>query len=226
MSRAPRTRGTRSGDEGRRSRLLRIGTRGSALALAQARLVADGLAEAGWPVELVTIRTAGDDGPPDVAWGEGAFVTAIEGALRGGLIDLAVHSAKDLPTDGLDDLRLGAVLARGDPRDALVTRAPGTSLSSLPWGSRVGTDSPRRSGFLSRLRPDLVLHPLHGNVDRRLARLDAGETDALVLAVAGLARLGRLDRVSETLDPGDVPPTPGQSAIAVQIRRGDRRTAI
>lgn len=199
---------------------LRLGTRGSALARAQAETVAAALDAAGWPVELVTIRTAGDDHGPDLAWGEGAFVTAIEGALRAGTIDLAVHSAKDLPTDEPDDLAIGAMLPRADPRDALVTAAPGGHLATLPVGARVGTDSPRRSGFLRRLRPDLAPHPLNGNVDRRLARLDGGETDALVLAVAGLERLGRSDRIGEVLDPRQVPPAAGQGAIAVQIRHG------
>src|SRR6266700_721941 len=134
---------------------LRIGTRGSALALAQANLIREALASAGVAARLVTITTAGDQRAPDTAWGEGAFVTAIEAALLSDEVDIAVHSAKDVPT-----------------------------------GSRMGTDSPRRTAFLRALRPDLLMHPLHGNVDTRLRKLDAGETDALVLAEAGLTRLG------------------------------------
>jgi hydroxymethylbilane synthase len=184
-------------------------------------MVADVLTAHGWRVELVTIRTVGDDHGPDAAWGEGAFVTALERALRSAAIDLAIHSAKDIPVAQPSDLRIGAILPRADPRDALVTRAAGGRLVDLPDGARVGTDSPRRSGFLRRSRPDLRPHPLSGNVDRRLARLEAGETDALVLAVAGLERLGRMDRIGEILDPKVVPPAAGQGAIAVQCRTGD-----
>jgi hydroxymethylbilane synthase len=136
-----------------------------------------------------------------------------------------VHSAKDVPTDEDARLRIAAYLARADPRDALVVAAGGTAsgLATLPEGSRVGTDSPRRAAFLRAVRPDLEIRPLHGNVDTRLRRLDAGEADALVLAVAGLARLGRQDRIAEPLPPRIVPPAPGQGAIAVQVRVDDER---
>lgn len=205
------------------SATVRIGTRGSALALAQARLVAVALDRAGVPTAMVVIETEGDRRAPDTAWGEGAFVSALELALREGRVDVAVHSAKDIPTDHEDGLVLAAFLPRADPRDALVLRKgdPTRTLADLPGGARVGTDSPRRSGFILARRPDLVLHPLHGNVDTRLRRLDDGETDALVLAVAGLSRLGLEDRIVEALDPAVVPPAPGQGAIGIQARAED-----
>ncbi|HET7026563.1 MAG TPA: hydroxymethylbilane synthase [Candidatus Limnocylindrales bacterium] len=200
-----------------------IGTRGSALALAQASLVASAVANEGRPHRIVVIETEGDRRAPDTTWGEGAFVAAIERALLEGRVDVAVHSAKDVPTDEDERLRIGAYLARADPRDALVARAgsPVAGLADLPPGSIVGTDSPRRTAFVRALRPDVVVRPLHGNVDTRLRRLDEGEVDVLVLAVAGLVRLGRSDRISAILDPSDVPPAPGQGAIAVQIRADD-----
>ncbi len=203
---------------------VRIGTRGSALALAQARLVADLLAHAGLAREVVVIETAGDRRAPDTAWGEGAFVAAIEHALLDDRVDIAVHSAKDVPTDEDPRLRIAAYLPREEPGDALVVRAGfhSTSLEELPPGSRIGTDSPRRAGFVLACRPDLRIVPLHGNVDTRLRRLDAGEAEALVLAVAGLVRLGRGDRITERLPVTVVPPAPGQGAIAVQVRADDR----
>jgi hydroxymethylbilane synthase len=173
----------------------------------------------------VVVETEGDRRPPDTVWGEGAFVAAIERALLRGQVDVAVHSAKDVPTGEDERLRVAAYLPRADPRDALVVRidSPHRSLETLPPGARVGTDSPRRVGFVLARRPDLRLHPLHGNVDTRLRRLDEGETDALVLAAAGLDRIGRGDRIVERLDPELVPPAPGQGAIAVEIRRDDAR---
>jgi hydroxymethylbilane synthase len=204
---------------------IRIGSRGSALALAQARLVMDALEADGRPSRIVTIQTEGDRRAPDTAWGEGAFVAAIERALLTGRVDVAVHSAKDVPTDEDPRLRIGAYLPRADPRDGLVVRigADACGVDDLPFGARVGTDSPRRTGFLLARRPDLVLHPLHGNVDTRLRRLDSGETDALILACAGLDRLGLGDRIAERIAPEIVPPAPGQGAIALQIRRDDAR---
>jgi hydroxymethylbilane synthase len=205
-------------------RTLRIGTRGSALALAQTRLVEQALVAAGADtIEVVTLTTDGDRRAADTPWGEGAFVAAIERALLEGQIDVAVHSAKDVPTVEDERLVLAAYLPREDARDALVVRVggPATGVVDLAPGSRVGTDSPRRTGFLRAMRPDLDVHPLHGNVDTRLRRLDEGDTDALVLAVAGLTRLGREDRIAERLDPRVVPPAPGQGAICVQVRRDD-----
>jgi hydroxymethylbilane synthase len=207
------------------ARAILIGSRGSALALAQATLVHEAFERQGHPSRVVIIETDGDRRAPDTAWGEGAFVAAIERALQDGAVDVAVHSAKDIPTDQDPRLRIAAYLTRADPRDALVVRndANERRLADLPAGSRVGTDSPRRTGFVLAQRPDLVVHPLHGNVDTRLRRLDAGETDALVLACAGLDRLGLGHRIAERLDPEIVPPAPGQGAIAVQVRTDDDR---
>jgi hydroxymethylbilane synthase len=204
---------------------LRLGTRGSRLALRQSRIVADRLRALGVAVELVTIVADGDVRAPDAPIGEGIFVTALERALAGGEIDLAVHSAKDLPLDEDPRTFIVAYPERADPRDALVTRGRATSLDDLPKGSRVGTDSPRRAGFVRFLRPDLEVIPLHGNVDTRLQRLDSGHADALVLACAGLDRLGFGDRAAQRLEPDVMPPAPGQGALAVQIRRDDARIA-
>ncbi|HEY5630427.1 MAG TPA: hydroxymethylbilane synthase [Candidatus Limnocylindrales bacterium] len=203
------------------TRTLRIGTRGSELALVQARWVAARLAEHGVATELEIIRTEGDERPVDTAWGEGAFVARIVAALVEGRVDLAVHSAKDVPTTEPDLLVIAAYPPREDPRDALVCRVRGTTLATLPHGARVGTDSPRRVAFLRAIRPDLELHPLHGNVDTRLAKLDRGDSDALVLAVAGLTRLGRADRIDEVLPSAIVPSAPGQGSLALQTRAGD-----
>jgi hydroxymethylbilane synthase len=202
---------------------IRIGTRGSALALAQASLVARALAAEGRPHRVVVVETEGDRRAADTAWGEGAFVKALESALLADRVDIAVHSAKDVPTDEDPRLRIAAYLPRADARDALVVRREVVAggLGDLPPGAVVGTDSPRRSAFIRAARPDLVVRPLHGNVDTRLRRLDEGEADALVLAVAGLARLGREDRITAVLEPDVVPPAPGQGAIAVQIRVDD-----
>jgi hydroxymethylbilane synthase len=209
---------------------LRLGTRGSALARIQSGLVAAALRRNGLSVDLVTIVTQGDVRPPDTAWGEGAFVGAIEQALLENRVDLAVHSAKDVPIAQAPGLAIAAYPERADPRDALVM--PGgrkiASLDDLRGGSIVGTDSPRRTGFLLAARPDLRVVPIHGNVDTRLARLDAGEVDALILAIAGLNRLGRPERVTLPLDSSLIPPAPGQGALAIQVREedGPARTAV
>jgi hydroxymethylbilane synthase len=202
-----------------------IGSRGSPLALAQATLVLEALEREGRRSRIVIVQTEGDRRAADMAWGEGAFVAAIQRALLVGRVDVAVHSAKDVPTDEDPRLRIGAYLARADPRDALVVRADAQErrLDDLPPGFRIGTDSPRRTGFLLARRPDLTVQPLHGNVDTRLRRLEAGETDALVLACAGLDRLGLADRIAERLAPDVLPPAPGQGAIALQIRHDDAR---
>lgn len=212
-------------------RAIRLGTRGSALARCQAGLVAERLADLGWQPDLVPVVTTGDRRPPDTAWGEGAFVGALRDALRTGVVDLAVHSAKDVPLDGPAGIAVVAYLDRRDPRDVVaLPRAAGEAapargeregaatdpLGLLPRGARVGTDSPRRRGFLLAARPDLRVVPLHGNVDTRLRRLDAGEVDALVLAAAGLVRLGRADRIDAFLPLELVPPAPGQGALAVE----------
>src|SRR4029077_9763076 len=153
--------------------------------------------------------------------GEGIFVTALERALVAGEIDVAVHSAKDLPLEEDPQLVIAAYPERADARDALVTRRPARSLDDLAVGATVGTDSPRRAGFLRALRPDLKVIPLHGNVDTRLRRLDDGHADALVLAAAGLDRLGFGGRIAARLDATSMPPAPAQGAIAAQTRRDD-----
>jgi len=200
---------------------LRLGTRGSALALAQSGMIAEALRGLGATVELITIRTAGDDRAPSSVWGEGAFVTALEAALLERRIDVAVHSAKDVPTAQDPGLCIAAFPPREDPRDALVASDPGLTLDTLPRGARIGTDSPRRVAFLLAHRPDLRPHPLHGNVDTRLRRLAEGETDALILAVAGLTRLGLAGRITQVLPADVLPPAPGQGALAVQCRADD-----
>jgi len=205
---------------------IRLGTRASRLALAQADIVATALRARGITVEIVEIVTAGDIRTGDTPWGEGAFVDALEVALRDGFIDAAVHSAKDIPTpDGGDgDLVVAAYPERADARDVLVTCAGGATLETLPADASVGTDSPRRTGFVRAVRPDLRVVPLHGNVDTRVGRLDDGAVDALVLAAAGLNRLGLDSRIDERFDPAIVPPAPGQGALTVQVRADDRTT--
>lgn len=204
------------------TRTLRLGTRGSKLALVQSRRVAARLGEAGHDVELVTIVTDGDTPPEGDTPGVGVFVTALEEALAGGRVDIAVHSAKDVPLECRAGLVVAAYPERADPRDVLVTARGGATLRTLPGGARVGTDSPRRAGFLLSWRPDLRVVPLHGNVDTRLRRLAGGEADALVLAAAGLVRLDALDRIDEWLEPDVVAPAPGQGALAIQCRASDR----
>jgi hydroxymethylbilane synthase len=201
---------------------LRMGTRGSRLALVQSEAVAAGLRALGHRVELVTVVTEGDRRPIDLSPGVGVFVTALEQALAAGEVDLAVHSAKDVPLETREGLVVAAFPApREDARDVLVTAAGGATLDTLPAGAVFGTDSPRRAGFVLHRRPDLRHRPLHGNVDTRLRRLDAGEVDALVLAAAGVDRLGAGGRVDERLEPELVAPAPGQGALAVQCRADD-----
>jgi hydroxymethylbilane synthase len=206
-------------------RRIRIATRGSALALAQAGSVARAVAEAlGCETELVPIVTSGDrlvDTPLARIGGKGLFVKEIEEALLDGRADLAVHSAKDLPAALPPGLVLAAFPARADPRDALIGREPGAQLRSLPRGARVGTGSARRSSQLLALRPDLVLVPLRGNVDTRLRRLEGRELDAILLACAGLDRLGRADAIHERIDPGLVLPAVGQGTLALETRAED-----
>jgi hydroxymethylbilane synthase len=198
--------------------VIRIGTRGSALALAQARLVAERL---GSDVELTVLRTAGDvSDRPIRELGDGAFVTAIEEALRAGRIDLAVHSLKDLPTDGPDDLVIAAIPSREDPRDVLVTRAR-DGIAGLPRGAAVGTSSPRRAAFLRALRRDAIARDIRGNVDTRVRKVRDGEYDAVIVAAAGLRRLGIPFEEREALPIELCPPAPGQGALAVQVRASD-----
>jgi hydroxymethylbilane synthase len=205
---------------------LRLGTRASTLARTQSQAVADAITAAtGTPVELVHIVTEGDRSSAAIAslGGTGVFVTAIRSALLEGSVDLAVHSYKDLPTAAAPGLILAAVPAREDPRDALVAR-DGLTLGELPPGSRIGTGAPRRVAQLRALGLGLEIVPIRGNVDTRLARVAPGDLDAVVLARAGLARLGRLDAITETLDPLQVLPAPAQGALAVECRTSDART--
>lgn len=208
------------------ARTLRIGTRASALALWQARHV-ESLIRAlpGAPaVELVPITTTGDvrvDVPLWAVRGRAFFTKEIDRALLEGRIDVAVHSLKDLPTAMEPGLELAAVLLREDPRDALVSR-DGAQLARLPKGARVGTSSLRRRAFLSRARPDLALLELRGNVPTRLERLERGDYDAIVLAAAGLKRLGLEDRITQHLSAEEFPPAVSQGAIGVCTRADDR----
>ncbi len=202
---------------------IRIGTRGSRLALIQSELVARLLRDAGAEAVLVPIVTEGDVRPVDMSPGEGVFVAAIAGALQQGTIDAAVHSAKDVPLVEEPELVMACYPDRADPRDVLITREGRRSLATLEAGATVGTDSPRRTGFLLAARPDLRVVPLHGNVDTRLKRLDQGKVDALVIAAAGVDRLGLGHRIDQRLEPDLVAPAPGQGALAVQARRSDRR---
>jgi hydroxymethylbilane synthase len=200
------------------TRVLRVGTRRSALARAQTDLVVAGL---GTPVEVIPIVTAGDRtaAPIEVIGGTGVFVSALREALLAGDIDLAVHSAKDLPVVPAEGIVIGAVPPREDPRDAVVARDRLT-LAELPKGALVGTGSPRRAAQLRALGLDLYVVPVRGNVDTRLAHV--GENlDAVVLAVAGLRRLGRFDAITEILDPTRFVPAPAQGALAVECRADD-----
>lgn len=199
----------------------RLGTRGSALAVVQSELFARRLREAGHDVKIVRIVTEGDVRPADTMPGEGIFVAAIARALVRGEIDVAVHSAKDVPLVDEAELLIAAYPERADPRDALVTRSGKESIGTLPAGATVGTDSPRRAGFLRAARGGLRVVPLHGNVDTRLRRLDTGDVDALVIAAAGLDRLGLRARVDQRIDAMVVTPAPAQGALAVQARRAD-----
>jgi hydroxymethylbilane synthase len=206
---------------------LRIGSRGSALALWQAEHVKARLEVLGHVVEVRVIVTTGDktlDGPLESVGGKGAFLKEIEEALLARDVDLAVHSLKDVPTALPEGLALSAILERADPRDAVLT-ADGRTLAALPHGSRVGTTSLRRQAQLRAARPDLAVADLRGNVDTRIRRLREGRFDAIVLALAGLARLGRAGEASEVLDTEVMLPAPGQGAIAIETRAEDPEVA-
>lgn len=208
------------------SRLLRIGTRRSALALKQTHMVRDALLALGHPAEIVTFSTVGDerlDVPLPAIGGKGVFTAELEAALLSGGVDLCVHSLKDLPTDNPPGLDVGAVLPREDPRDALLIRAdvPARSLGELPEGARVGTSSLRRSAMLRHLRPDVNVVDLRGNVPTRIQKLDDGNMEAIILAGAGLKRLGLDERITQWLEPPTWLPAPAQGVIAIQIRRDD-----
>lgn len=201
---------------------LRIGTRGSALALWQAEHVKGRLEALGHDVEIEVITTTGDrllDRRLESVGGKGAFLKEIEEAMLAGEVDLAVHSLKDVPTVLPAGLALCGVLERADARDALLSSGP--RLLELPAGATVGTTSLRRQAQLRALRPDLILADLRGNVDTRIRRLREGAFDAILLAMAGLTRLGRADEATEALDPRQFVPAPGQGAIALECRDKD-----
>lgn len=209
--------------------LIRIGTRGSALALAQAAetrdrlMAAHDLPEEAFAIEVIS--TSGDriqDRPLSEAGGKGLFTKEIEEALFAGRIDLAVHSSKDMPTRLPDGLELSAFLPREDPRDAFIGRTA-RRIVDLPKGARVGTSSLRRQALLLRLRPDLEIVLFRGNVQTRLRKLDERHVDGTLLAYAGLKRLGLTDVVTDVLPVEEFPPAPGQGAICVETRTGDAR---
>jgi hydroxymethylbilane synthase len=210
--------------------ILRIGSRGSPLALVQAREVQSRIAEAvgidAARIEIEVIRTTGDvvqDRPLAEAGGKGLFTKEIEEALLAGSIDLAVHSSKDLPTILPAGLVLAGFPPREDPRDAFISRKA-ASLRELPPGAVVGTASPRRQALVKRLRPDVTAAMLRGNVETRLRKLEAGEVDATLLAVAGLKRLGLLAAATAILDPDAFVPAVGQGAIGIETRADDAKT--
>jgi hydroxymethylbilane synthase len=208
---------------------LRIATRKSPLALWQAEHVAALLrrAHAGLEIELVPLVTQGDriqDRSLAAIGGKGLFIKELEVALESGRADIAVHSMKDLPGDLPDGLVIAAVLERADPRDALLTAAGAAGLGDLPQGARVGTSSLRRQAQLLAARPDLHIHTLRGNVDTRLRRLDDGDLDAIVLACAGLMRLGLESRITARLDPKVCLPAVAQGVIGIECRGADART--
>ena len=209
---------------------IRIGSRGSQLALWQANHVAQYLREAGHEVGIRTIFTSGDK-IANVALAKvgskGMFTKEIEAALLAGHIDLAVHSLKDLPTELAGAFEIAAVPTREDPRDAFCSEQY-PAIAALPQNARVGTSSLRREAQLKALRPDLRVCPVRGNVDTRLRKLQAGEYDALILAYAGLRRLGRTELVREIIAVDVICPAAGQGALAIEIRAGDRdlRTAL
>ena len=203
------------------NKTLRIGTRGSALAMAQTGWVAEQLERAGYQTELVRVSTPGDRSMAPIAEiGVGVFTSALREALADDEVDIAVHSYKDLPTAPDPRLSLAAVPVREDPRDALVAR-DGLTLGELPPGSLVGTGSPRRASQLRALGLGLEVRDIRGNVDTRMRKVTDGELDAVVLARAGLARVGRLAVITETLDPLQMLPAPAQGALAVECRVAD-----
>jgi hydroxymethylbilane synthase len=206
---------------------LRIGTLASVLARTQSQQVADQVnARTGRPVELVSVTTEGDvnQRPLTEFGGAGVFVSALREALLAGEVDVAVHSLKDLPTAAAPGITLAAVPAREDPRDAVVAR-DGLTLAELPPGSRIGTGSPRRASQLLALGLGFDVQPVRGNVGTRIGYVTDGRLDAVVLAYAGLRRVGRADEVTEIIDPLQMLPAPGQGALAVECRDDDPELA-
>jgi hydroxymethylbilane synthase len=213
-----------SPDARERGRTLRVGTRGSRLALRQTEIALEALRKAHPEAifETRTITTAGDRTRASLSeiGGRGVFVIEIERALLAGEIDVAVHSLKDLPTDETPGLAIAAVLPREDPRDVLISRR-GARIEQLAEEALVGTGSPRRAAQLLAIRPDFRVTDIRGNVDTRMAKVESGDYDAVVLAAAGLARLEWLDRASQIFDPDEMLPAPGQGALALQVRTDD-----
>jgi hydroxymethylbilane synthase len=202
---------------------LRIGSRGSRLALWQARHIGSLLEERGHPVELVIIKTTGDnitDVPLAQVGIKAMFIKEIEEALGEGRVDLAVHSLKDLPSEVAADFEIAAITAREDPRDVFCS-IDYASIEELPRGARIGTSSLRRQSQLKALRSDVEIHPLRGNIDTRLRKLEAGEYHAVILAAAGLNRLGNTELIKQVIPPQVICPAPGQGALALEIRSGD-----
>ena len=198
-----------------------MGTRGSKLALAQTGTVADALRATGAEVEIVTVTTPGDkSSAPIPTIGVGVFTSALREALLGNEVDVIVHSYKDLPTAPEPGISLAAVPPRADPRDALIAR-DGLTLGELPPGATVGTGSPRRTAQLRALGLGLEIVPIRGNIDTRMRKVTDGELDAVVLARAGLARVGLVEAITETLDPIQMLPAPAQGALAVECRADD-----
>jgi hydroxymethylbilane synthase len=204
--------------------VLRLGTRKSPMAMTQSGQVADLISKrAGFGVELVGLTSFGDvtRARLDQVGGTGVFVSGLRESLLAGEIELAVHSLKDLPTAPMPGVALAAVPGRDDPRDALIAR-DGAKLADLPRGARVGTGSPRRAAALRLLRPGIEPVPVRGNAGTRLAKVFSGELDGVVLACAGLARIGMLDAVTQVFDQDEMLPAPGQGALAVECREADR----
>jgi hydroxymethylbilane synthase len=206
---------------------LKLGSRRSPMAIAQSRQVAEKITErTGRPVEIVGVTTLGDVSRAQLTQigGTGVFVSALREALLGGEVDLAVHSLKDLPTGPAAGIALAAVPPRDDPRDALVAR-DGAKLADLPPGARIGTGSPRRAAQLLALRADLRCVPIRGNAGTRLGKVSGGELDAVVLACAGLARIGQAGAITQVFEPDEMLPAPGQGALAVECRADDAELA-
>lgn len=203
--------------------VLRVGTRGSLLARTQAGTVRDGLAQAGRPAELCIVTTKGDvNMGPIERIGVGVFTQALRDVLHRGECDVAVHSFKDLPS--APDPRFHLVVpAAAQPYDVLIAR-DGLTLAELPSGATVGTSAPRRVAQIRSMRPDLTIRPLRGNIDTRMGKVESGELDAVILAAAGLARVGRLAAASEILEPDTLLPAPAQGALAVECRADDAPT--
>lgn len=196
----------------------RLGTRRSTMATSQSRIVADTITErTGQAIELELITSFGDVTKAHLTQlgGTGVFVNALRDELVAGSIDFAVHSLKDLPTTPADGLVLAAIPERDDPRDALCAR-DGLKFEELPAGSKIGTGSPRRVAMLAALRPDLVYVPIRGNAETRLGKVSSGELDAVILAYAGLGRVGRREAVTDVFEPEQMLPAPGQGALAVE----------